>query len=187
MSPFRANAARRIYKGRMSQRKPQQTRAQQQKTTVFVAAGTFIGLSLIALVAYSLTRASEPAPVAPMAAPMSAMAPAASGVETFDRITIDEAKKLVETGRAVFLDVRSIDQYKASHITDAMHIPVTLVQGEIPYLPKDKLIITYCTCPAEESSGEATMILNRGGLQSKALLGGLNSWVTAGYPTATGV
>jgi rhodanese-related sulfurtransferase len=175
----------RAYKGCMSKRKTQQTKAQQQKTTVFVAVGTFVGLSVVALVAWSLTRASEPAPVVPAAA--IAAPQAAGGMETFERITIDDAKKLVEAGRAVFLDVRSIDQYKATHITDSMHIPVTLVQGEIPYLPKDKVIITYCTCPAEESSGEATMILTRGGLQSKALHGGLNAWIAAGYATATGV
>ncbi|MGN6183653.1 MAG: rhodanese-like domain-containing protein [Thermoanaerobaculia bacterium] len=169
----------------MSKRKPQQTRAQQQKTTAIVAIGTFIGLSLVALVAWSLTRASEPAPIAPAAA-IAAPQAAPSGGETFERITLDEAKKLVDTGRAVFLDVRSMEQYKASHITGAMQIPVPLVQGEIPYLPKDKLIITYCTCPAEESSGEATMILTRGGLQSKALHGGFNAWVDAGYPSETG-
>ena len=172
----------------MSKRKTQPTQAQQQKTTALVAVATFIGLSLVALVAWSLTRASEPAPVVATQQPVQAaqLAPT-GGTETFERISIEEAKQLVDTGRAVFLDVRSIEQYKASHITGSMQIPVPLVQGEIPYLPKDKLIITYCTCPAEESSGEATMILTRGGLQSKALHGGFNAWVEAGYPSATGV
>ncbi len=178
----------------MSKSKPQQqTKAQQQKTTLFVAVATFAGLSLVALVAWSLTRASEPASVAVPAAAMQTQAPPAafetpsSGVETFDRITPDEAKALVAAGKAIFLDVRSIDQYKATHIADALHIPVTLVQGEIPYLPKDKMIITYCTCPAEESSGEASMILARGGIASKALLGGLGAWTEAGLATATGL
>lgn len=176
----------------MSKRKPQQqTKAQQQRTTAFVAVATFAGLSVVALVAWSLTRASEPAPVAvPAAAMQTQAAPfaqASAAEETFDRITPAEAKELAAAGKAIFLDVRSIEQYKATHVAEALHIPVTLVQGEIPYLPKDKVIITYCTCPAEESSGEATMILMRGGIQSKALLGGLDGWMSAGFPTGTGV
>lgn len=171
----------------MSKRKPQQTKAQQQRTTAFVAVATFAGLSVIALVAWSLTRASEPAVPAVPAAAMATQAAPFAAVETFDRITPAEAKELAAAGKAIFLDVRSIEQYKATHVADALHIPVTLVQGEIPYLPKDKMIITYCTCPAEESSGEATMILMRGGIQSKALLGGLEGWMNAGFATATGV
>jgi rhodanese-related sulfurtransferase len=172
----------------MSQRKLQ-TRAQQQRTTTFVALATFTALSVIALVVWSLTRAAEPAPVASAlpVAEAAVMPMQASASETFERIEPNEAKELVASGKAIMLDVRSIEQYKATHVADALHIPVPLVQGEIPYLPKDKLIITYCTCPAEESSGEATMILARGGLQSKALLGGLNAWVNAGYGTAVGL
>jgi rhodanese-related sulfurtransferase len=106
---------------------------------------------------------------------------------TFETISAAEAKKLADEGKAVFLDVRAIEQYKATHIQDALHIPVTLVQGEIPYLPKDKLIVTYCTCPAEESSGHATMVLTQGGLRSKALLGGLDAWLNAGFATQVGL
>lgn len=173
-------------------KKPQPSRAQQQKTTVFVAVATFVGMSVVALVAWSLTRAAEPAPVnTPLVAASAVPAPAGDdhdhGAETFERITPAEAKALADAGKAVFLDVRSIEQYKETHVAKAMHIPVTLVQGEIPYLPKDKMIVTYCTCPAEESSGEATMILARGGIQSKALHGGLRAWMDAGLPVAQGL
>jgi rhodanese-related sulfurtransferase len=172
-------------------KKPQPSRAQQQKTTVFVAVATFVGMSVLALVAWSLTRAAEPAPVNPAVVAASAVpVPPADhdhGAETFERITPAEAKALADAGKAVFLDVRSIEQYKETHVANAMHIPVTLVQGEIPYLPKDKMIVTYCTCPAEESSGEATMILARGGIQSKALHGGLRAWTDAGLPVAQGL
>jgi rhodanese-related sulfurtransferase len=163
-----------------------QTKAQQKRTTAFVAVATFAGLCLVTLVAWSVTRAAAPAPAAPVAA---AMQPAAGDAHdhTFETISVADAKKLAAEGKAVFLDVRSIEQYKATHIQDALHIPVTLVQGEIPYLPKDKLIVTYCTCPAEESSGHATMVLTQGGLQSKALLGGLDAWVNAGFATQVGL
>ena len=66
-------------------------------------------------------------------------------------------------------------------------IPVSRIEGEIPYLPKDKPIVTYCSCPAEESSGDAAMILARGGVQAKALTGGLDAWTALGYPIGTGL
>jgi rhodanese-related sulfurtransferase len=83
--------------------------------------------------------------------------------------------------------VRSIEQFVESHIPGALHIPVSRVQGEIPYLPKDKPIVAYCTCPAEESSGAAALILAHGDIEAFALTGGLEAWTRAGYPTASGV
>ena len=61
------------------------------------------------------------------------------------------------------------------------------IEGEVPYLAKDKLIVTYCTCPAEESSGQAAMILARGGIKAKALQGGFEEWTRLGYATGAGV
>jgi hydroxyacylglutathione hydrolase len=43
------------------------------------------------------------------------------------------------------IDVRDADSYRDRHIPGAMHIPLAYIQGEIPYLPKDKPIVAYCT------------------------------------------
>lgn len=156
---------------------------QDNRTTLFVAAGTFIGLSLITLVAWSLTRTVQPSPAPlPVAAAQVAAQP-----ETFERIGFDEFKKLNDAGQIAVIDVRSMEQFLASHIPGSLHIPVTRIEGEIPYLPKGKLIVTYCTCPAEESSGQAAMILVRGGVPAKALLGGMDEWTKRGLPMESGV
>ena len=43
------------------------------------------------------------------------------------------------------IDVRDADSYKERHIPGALHIPLAYIAGEVPYLPKDKPIVTYCT------------------------------------------
>lgn len=162
-------------------------RKQQQRTTLIYAVGTFIALSAVTLVGWSVTRPDAPAPVQ---AASAAAVPATADHDhdhSFETITAAEVKTLFDKGEVTFLDVRTIEQYAALHIPNALQIPLTLVEGEIPYLKRDKLIVTYCTCPAEESSGQAVQILARGGIEAKALKGGLDAWTSAGYPTATGV
>lgn len=159
---------------------------QDSRTTAFVAIGTFVGLSLITLVAWSVTRPA-PAPQAVVAAAAPVASAPAGGLETFERIAIDDFQTALRAGQITVIDVRSIDQYMASHIPGSLHIPVARIEGEIPYLPKGKPVVTYCTCPAEESSGEAAMILARGGVPARALQGGLDAWTQRGLPIQSGV
>jgi rhodanese-related sulfurtransferase len=164
--------------------KKQAPKADQQRTTTLVAVGTFLAFSLIAFVAWAMTR--PPAPAVPVAA-------AAMGDHhghnhgEFEVITASELKALLDRDEAVVIDVRSMQQYFAGHIPGSLHIPVPRIEGEIPYLPKGKLVVTYCTCPAEESSGEAVLILEARGVKAKALVGGLDAWTQLGYATATRV
>ncbi|MGZ5442884.1 MAG: rhodanese-like domain-containing protein [Thermoanaerobaculia bacterium] len=159
------------------------------RTTFFVAVGTFVGLSLVSLVAWSLTR--PPAPQPAVQQQQAAVAPAENhddhDHDTFERIAFDDFKKMYDAGEVTIIDVRSMDQFLASHIPGSLHIPVTRVEGEIPYLPKGKLVVTYCTCPAEESSGVAAAILVKGGVPTKALVGGMDEWTRRGFPIQTGV
>ena len=167
------------------------TRARQQRTTVLWAVGTFAILSVLTLAGWTLSKGDHGAAPAPAAEPAAVGAPAAqaapAGLETFERIQLAEFKKALDAGEITVIDVRTIEAYGASHIPGSLHIPVSRVEGEIPWLPKGKPIVTYCSCPAEESSGEAAMILVRGGVPTKALQGGFDAWLAAGYPTASGL
>ncbi|MGZ8710376.1 MAG: rhodanese-like domain-containing protein [Thermoanaerobaculia bacterium] len=106
---------------------------------------------------------------------------------SFGTIEVDELKSLVEKNEVTVIDVRNIEPYLAAHIPGSLQIPVSMIEGEIPHLPKGKRIVTYCSCPAEESSGQAAMILAHGGITDVvALKGGFDAWVAAGLPTASG-
>ena len=157
------------------------------RTTFFVAVATFLGLSIVAFLVWSLTRPEEAVQAATVPVAAAALPIASSGEQTFERVAFEEFKSAVDAKLVTIIDVRSMEQYLAGHIPGALHIPVGRVEGEIPYLPKDKPVVTYCTCPAEESSGQAAMILVNGGIPAKALAGGLDEWTKRGLPTKAGV
>ena len=105
----------------------------------------------------------------------------------FRRMTIDEFKPQLDRGEITVIDVRDQADFLQSHIPGALQIPLSRIEDEIDYLPKGKPIVTYCSCPAEESSGAAAQILEHRGIpRVAALLGGFQEWRRRGYPTATG-
>ncbi len=105
----------------------------------------------------------------------------------FRRMTIDELKPQFDRGEVILIDVRDQADFLQSHIPGALQIPLSRIEGEIGYLPKGKPIVTYCTCPSEESSGQAAQILEHGGItRVAALQGGFQEWRRRGYPTASG-
>lgn len=61
------------------------------------------------------------------------------------RISIADARKEVESGAGVFVDVRDETSYKSAHIKSAINIPLDKVVARMNELPKDKKIITYCS------------------------------------------
>ena len=72
--------------------------------------------------------------------------PTQNAEDKIPRVKVDEAKKMIAEGKAIIIDVRGADAYKMSHIKGALDIPLTkLDTGEIKDLPKDKLIIAYCS------------------------------------------
>ncbi|HKO99957.1 MAG TPA: rhodanese-like domain-containing protein [Pyrinomonadaceae bacterium] len=76
-------------------------------------------------------------PVAP-----SSSAVYADGVR---RVTPSELQALLTNNEAVVIDVRTEDAYKTAHIRGAKLIPETEVGKRSNELPKDKLIVTYCS------------------------------------------
>jgi hypothetical protein len=59
------------------------------------------------------------------------------------RITTVEAHDLVEKGKAIIVDVRGEDSYRIGHIKGALWMPD--VAQRIKELPRDKMIVTYCS------------------------------------------
>ncbi|HEX8144031.1 MAG TPA: rhodanese-like domain-containing protein [Pyrinomonadaceae bacterium] len=59
------------------------------------------------------------------------------------RVTVTEAHDLIEKGKAIIVDVRGEDSYRAGHIKGAIWMPD--VAQRTKELPRDKTIITYCS------------------------------------------
>lgn len=61
------------------------------------------------------------------------------------RVSMDDAKAALDGGTAVFLDVRDGDSYAASHVPDALNIPLAELKSRLGELDETPWIITYCT------------------------------------------
>src|SRR5882672_4136692 len=105
---------------------------------------SFFALALLALGVLTACNAAElksarnsPATPAPAAAPQ-----AADGVR---RVTVAELKDLLAKNEAIVIDVRNQASYDAGHVRGAKLIPEAEVVNHIDELPKNKLIVTYCS------------------------------------------
>lgn len=63
------------------------------------------------------------------------------------RISVDEAKALLDSGQAAFIDTRSDHAWDGSdlQIPGAIRVPADQVQSYIDEIPAGKTLITYCT------------------------------------------
>jgi len=128
---------------------------------------------------------TKPAPAKKM--PLQASGARNNAPANFPRISVADAKKLYQNGQAVFIDVRSHEQYTYGHIKGALSIPGSQIIRRWAEVPPLKTYITYCACDAEQSSGRAASNLIAHGVKNVfALKGGWNEWKDAGNPTAVG-
>lgn len=110
------------------------------------------------------------------------------------RIDPAKARETIEAGQAVVLDVTSpfigtavkgripgAVEVSSRDVLDLNRHAADLVR-DLPDLPRDKTIISYCTCPDEDASARLTRVLRGQGYDAWALGGGLPAWRAAGYP-----
>ena len=71
--------------------------------------------------------------------------PPAQPADSVRRVTIDELKTMLAENKAVVVDVRGDAAYKTGHIKGARMIPAAEIDKHADELPKDKLIVTYCS------------------------------------------
>jgi len=112
-------------------------------------AGVVVTTAIIAALLVFSRPGSEPeAPPAP-AVPATIAAPVEDhdhGAElSIRRMTPAELQAAMERGEAVAIDVRDADSYAAGHIAGAYHIPLAVLEAQVSFLPRGKLLVTYCT------------------------------------------
>lgn len=61
------------------------------------------------------------------------------------RITPEELKAEIAKNDVVIIDVRGEAAFKAGHIKGARLIPATDILAHVDELPRDKMIVTYCS------------------------------------------
>lgn len=61
------------------------------------------------------------------------------------RVTLAEAKAHFDDESAYFVDSRGRIEYEEQHIAGAYYLPIVGLKEHLDELPKDKLVIAYCT------------------------------------------
>lgn len=61
------------------------------------------------------------------------------------RISLADAKKDFDAGKAIFVDSRGESSYKEKHIKGAINIPFADAENRWKEIPTDKKIIVYCS------------------------------------------
>lgn len=111
----------------------------------------------------------------------------AAGNGSFPRISYADALKLYKEDKAVFIDVRSNQQFTLGHIKGALSIPGSQLVKRWAEVPAQKTYIMYCACDAEQSSGRAAATMIAHGVKNVwALKGGWDEWKSQGGPRAAG-
>lgn len=101
------------------------------------------------------------------------------------RITAHELHDLLDRDAGIIpVDVRR-DSWNRSEekIRGAVRIDPDRYRDELDSLIPGASVATYCTCPNEGTSGRVASYLNENGYEAKALVGGFDSWVEAGFET----
>ena len=111
---------------------------------------------------------------------------------SIELITAAELKsKLTTNEPVVIIDVRSSQSYASSDskIKGAIHINVRKLKFRLGFpplkdVPKDREVVTYCSCPSEHSAIQAAQVLLGNGFKRvRALKGGWQEWQKASGPT----
>jgi rhodanese-related sulfurtransferase len=127
----------------------------------------------------------------PLRAPAEAPLRAHAQKPAIATITAEELKAKLNNNEAVtIIDVRGAEGYAASNTTikGAFHFKTRRIKSRLKFaplkdLPKDREIVTYCACPADESSISAAETLQEAGFtRVRVLKGGWNEWLKAKGP-----
>lgn len=102
-----------------------------------------LAVSILALGVLTACNSAEQSARTPSSPPVPASAPQASdGVR---RVTVTELQDLMAKNQAFIIDVRNQAAYDAGHIRGSRLIPEVEVVNHFAEMPKDKLIVTYCS------------------------------------------
>jgi membrane protein DedA with SNARE-associated domain/rhodanese-related sulfurtransferase len=102
------------------------------------------------------------------------------------RITPEELKTKLDGGEdMIVVDVRDRIDFEAEPaiIPGALHLTVDELDARHREIPREREIVLYCTCPSEETSARAALLLRKRGIERiRPLAGGYHGWRDRGYP-----
>jgi rhodanese-related sulfurtransferase len=92
------------------------------------------------------------------------------------RVSPAEADRMIHSGQALFLDVRTDSEQRSEHIKGALLIPLHTLRRRAEELKKHSNREIICYCRNGNRSLSAAAILRRRGLRASSLEGGIGEW-----------
>ena len=106
--------------------------------------------------------------------------------EPFHRVTVAEAREMIQDRDVVVIDVREPHEYSGGHVPGATLLPVNSVFARRDELPKDKKIVFVCQ--VGQRSALAAELAAAAGIPADRLFnldGGTDAWKKSGEPVET--
>lgn len=128
------------------------------------------GLIAVAVIAVVLINANNPC-CAQETATRQAISPVAY------------QQQFAESGAEhLLIDVRTPEEFASGHIEGAVNIPVDALAGRLSEVPAGQPIVVYCR--TGNRSATASQILADAGYTDIYDLGGLQGWISQGFPVS---
>ncbi len=111
-----------------------------------------------------------------------------SSTAVYKELSPSQVTHLMNRENGVVVDIRTKDEYKQGHITDAVHILLSEIKaGNLPAIEKHKSAPIIVVCKTGHTAREAASLLVKAGFENVSLLkDGLISWSEAKLPLVRG-
>jgi rhodanese-related sulfurtransferase len=108
----------------------------------------------------------------------------------FEIPDVETAKRIFDSGNALFVDVRSRSIYEEGHIPGAVSLPLGELEARadaiLVNVPLQKPIVTYCSGRlCQDSHTAAQLLMARGYENVVVFIDGFPGWIEHGYPAET--
>lgn len=95
-----------------------------------------------------------------------------------------QATLLLNRNDGVYVDIRSVDEYRKGHIHDSIHLTAEKIRkNEVQALEKYKSAPIVVVCATGMTARSAAAALSKAGFEHVAVLqGGISAWQGASFP-----
>jgi len=95
----------------------------------------------------------------------------------------DYVKRLLDAREPLlFVDLRKAEEFRAGHLPGAISLPITELRGRFAEIPRDRRVLLYCDCPAEDITTAYIYLVTQGYRNHAVLEEGFDGWVRRSYP-----
>jgi thiosulfate sulfurtransferase len=94
---------------------------------------------------------------------------------SFQRISIDDAKALIDSTEVTLADIRDLGSFQEANIPNSVHINGESAEEFLSSTSRDKPLIVYCY-HGNTSKGAANYFFSKGFTQVYSMDGGFEDW-----------